>query len=200
MTRESAPVQELIRQQLADSIAVQQAVAETLTEQIAAAVEALLASLQGGGLVAFCGNGGSAADAQHLAGELVGRFRRERPAYRAVALSTNTSILTAIGNDYGYDQVFRRQVEALLRPGDVLVALSTSGQAANCVLAAQQAHRQGASVVALTGAGGGRLGEVADLCLAVPATVTPRIQEAHIVIGHIICDLVEAALVEQGAG
>lgn len=193
-------MQELICQQLADSIAVQQAVAETLSEAIAATAHRLISSLSQGGLVAFCGNGGSAADAQHLAGELVGRFRRERPAYRAVALSTNTSILTAIGNDYGYDQVFARQVEALLQPGDVLVALSTSGNAANCVLAAQQARLQGAGVVALTGAGGGHLGEVADLCLAVPATVTPRVQEVHIVIGHIICDLVEAALVEQGAG
>lgn len=186
-----------IRQQIAASITVQQAVAEVLPGQIAAVAEQMICCLQQGGLVAFCGNGGSAADAQHLAGELVGRFQRERPAYRAVALNTNTSILTAVGNDYSYDRVFSRQVEALLRPGDMLVALSTSGNSPSCVLAAEQARRQGVTVVAMTGAGGGQLGAQADLCLAVPASITAHVQESHAIIGHIICGLVETALASQ---
>lgn len=188
-------MQDEIRRQLAESVATKQRVAEELTPQIAAAAEMMIGVLRAGGLIAFCGNGGSAADAQHLSGELISRFRRERPAYRGLALTTDTSILTAIGNDYGYERVFARQVEGLLGAGDLLVAISTSGQARNCLLAARQARGQGAQTIGFTGADGGELRSAVDLCLRVPSSDTPRIQEAHITIGHILCDLVEAALV-----
>lgn len=184
-----------IRRQLAESVAVKQAVAEQLTAQIAAAAQMMIDCLADGGLVAFCGNGGSAADAQHLSGELISRFRRERDAYRGMALTTDTSILTAIGNDYGYERVFARQVQGLMGEGDLLVAISTSGNAENCCLAAKMANSVGAKTLGLTGASGGKLKPLVDLCLCVPSNDTPRIQESHITIGHIICDLVEAAMV-----
>ncbi|MCE5239412.1 D-sedoheptulose 7-phosphate isomerase [bacterium] len=187
-----------IRAQLAASIRVKEAVAADLTPAIAQAAALWGETLRGGGLIAFCGNGGSAADCQHLAGELVSRFRRDRPAYRGLALSTDTSILTAIGNDFGYERVFARQVEGLMRPGDLLVALSTSGTARNCVLAVEQARSMGVATMALTGASGGALKPLVDLCLCVPSSDTPRIQEAHITIGHILCDLVEAELSGDG--
>ena len=185
-----------IRRQLTESIQVKQAVAEQLPAQIATAAQLMIDCLRGGGLVAFCGNGGSAADAQHLSGELISRFRRERKAFRGLALTTDTSILTAIGNDYGYEKVFARQVQGLLRTGDLLVAISTSGNAENCALAVEMARSLGAKTLGLTGASGGKLKPLVDLCLCVPSSDTPRIQESHITIGHIICDLVEAALVE----
>lgn len=184
-----------IRKQLTESIQVKQAVAEQLSAQIAAAAQMMIDCLRGGGLVAFCGNGGSAADAQHLSGELISRFRRERNAFRGLALTTDTSILTAIGNDYGYEKVFARQVQGLMGEGDLLVAISTSGNAQNCVLAVEMARTLGAKTIGLTGARGGELKALVDLCLCVPSGDTPRIQESHITIGHIVCDLVEAALV-----
>ena len=187
-----------IRKQLTESIEIKQAVAEQLPSQIAAAAQMMIDCLRGGGLVAFCGNGGSAADAQHLSGELISRFRRERNAYRGMALTTDTSILTAIGNDYGYEKVFARQVQGLMRESDLLVAISTSGNAENCALAIEMARSMGAKTVGLTGASGGKLKPLVDLCLCVPSSDTPRIQESHITIGHIICDLVEAALVALG--
>jgi D-sedoheptulose 7-phosphate isomerase len=183
-----------IREQLRQSAELKAQVATELAEGIAAAAELILTALRSGHLVAFCGNGGSAADCQHLAGELVGRFRRERAAWRALALTTDTSILTAIGNDYGYEQVFSRQVEGLLSAGDLLVLFSTSGNAANCVAAAETTRNLGGLTLALTGADGGRLKDLATLSLCVPSTDTPRVQEAHITIGHILCDLVEDAL------
>lgn len=186
-----------IRRQLLESCRVKQLVAETLAEPIARAAQLMIDTLRAGGLVAFCGNGGSAADAQHLSGELISRFRRERPAFRGLALTTDTSILTAIGNDYGYDRVFARQVQGLMRPGDLLVAISTSGGAQNCLAAVDLARQMGVRTLALTGESGGELGSRVDLCLRVPSTDTPRIQESHITIGHILCDLVEAALVED---
>lgn len=188
-------MQDEIRAQLAESIRVKEAVATQLVPAIAQAAELWLRTLRGGGLVAFCGNGGSAADAQHLAGELISRFRRDRTAYRGLAFTTDTSILTAIGNDFGFDSVFARQVEGLMRPGDLLVALSTSGNARNCILAVEQARRRGVATMALTGQSGGQLAPLADLALRIPSSDTPRIQEAHITVGHILCDLVEAALV-----
>lgn len=157
---------------------------ETFAEQCARALAA-------GGRVYWMGNGGSAADCQHLAAELVGRFERDRPGLAAIALTTDTSVLTSVANDYGFEQVFARQVEALCRPGDVLVGLSTSGNSANVLRAMERAATLGAYRVGLTGAGGGRLREHCELCLCVPATNTARIQEAHILIGHILCDLVE---------
>ncbi|MGA7884632.1 MAG: D-sedoheptulose 7-phosphate isomerase [Acidobacteriaceae bacterium] len=149
-----------------------------------------------GNKVLWCGNGGSAADSQHLAAELVGRFRRERRALPSIALTTDTSILTAIGNDYGFEQVFRRQVEALCLEGDVLVGLSTSGNSRNVCLALEAARSLGALTVAFTGAGGGAMKQVADIALCVDSKDTARIQEAHILCGHLLCDWVE---IEIGA-
>ena len=168
---------------LAAKADVIQAIAETCTR-----------ALKDGGKVMFCGNGGSAADSQHLAAEFVGRYKMERPAMNSVALTVDTSILTAIGNDYGYDDVFRRQVEGIGKTGDVLIGLSTSGNSRNVVLAFEQAAAMGITTVAFTGCGGGKMKEQADLCLAVPAGVTNHIQEQHITCGHLICELVEKAI------
>jgi D-sedoheptulose 7-phosphate isomerase len=151
----------------------------------------MVRALQSGKKILWCGNGGSAADSQHLAAELVGRFKRERRALPSLALSTNTSILTAIGNDYGYDMVFRRQVEALGASGDVLIGLSTSGKSANVCAALELGREMGLFTIALTGADGARCAELAELVLRMPSRDTARIQEAHILCGHIMCDLVE---------
>lgn len=160
-------------------------------EQIARAVDLCHAALQAGRTLFFCGNGGSAADSQHLAAELVVRFTRERRGMAAVALTTDTSILTACGNDYGYERVFARQVEALGRAGDVLIAFSTSGNSANVLAAVRQAREQGLATVALTGAAGGELAALCDAGIAVPSPVTARIQEGHILVGHWLCDELE---------
>ena len=156
----------------------------------------LIGTLRAGGKVLIFGNGGSAADAQHIAGEFLGRFRRERPAFAAVALSTDTSTITAIGNDYSYDQIFSRQIEGLIRPEDVAWGLSTSGNSANVVLALEAARDRGARTLAFTGGNGGRMAKVADLSLVISAEQTARIQEAHQLAYHILCDLVESALAE----
>lgn len=165
-----------------------------LAPSVAQAAALVTEALAGGGKVLLCGNGGSAADAQHIAGELVGRFLKERRPLPALALHTNTSVLTALGNDYGFEEVFARQVAALGRPGDVLVVISTSGNSPNVLRAAEVAKERGMKVIGLTGAGGGKLKQLCDLCLCVPSASTPRIQEMHILIGHIICQLVEEAL------
>ncbi|HUA99330.1 MAG TPA: D-sedoheptulose 7-phosphate isomerase [Terracidiphilus sp.] len=149
------------------------------------------AALEAGHKILWCGNGGSAADSQHLAAELVWRFRRERRAMPSIALTTNTSILTAIGNDYGYDRVFARQVEALGAAGDVLVGISTSGNSRSVVLALETARGAGMVTVAFTGAGGGKMAAAADHLLAVNSRDTARIQEAQILAGHMICDWIE---------
>lgn len=148
-------------------------------------------ALKSGNKVLFCGNGGSAADAQHLAAELIGRFQKERRSLASVALTTDTSILTAVANDYGYDEVFARQVEGLGRSGDVLIGISTSGNSANVVKAALKARDTGMHTIAFTGEGGGKLKDICDITFAVPSKVTARIQEMHIMVGHIICELVE---------
>ncbi len=145
----------------------------------------------GGSKVLWCGNGGSAADAQHLAAEFVGRFRRERKGLASIALTTDTSILTSISNDYGYDQVFRRQVEALCVKGDVLVGISTSGNSRNVCLALDAGRQLGAFTVAFTGQGGGAMAGVVDAILSIASQDTARVQEAHILCGHILCDWVE---------
>ena len=160
--------------------------------------ELLITSLRAGGKVLIFGNGGSAADAQHIAGELLGRFRLERRAFGAVALSTDTSTLTAIGNDYSFENIFSRQIEGLIRPGDVAWGLSTSGNSANVVLGLAKAKELGAKTIAFSGGGGGKVSEIADLCLAIPAEFTARIQEAHELAYHILCDLTESALADQG--
>lgn len=175
---------------VAEGFAALAAMAPTIAAVAAVCTEALRA----GHKVMFCGNGGSAADSQHLAAELVGRYKMERKALNSLALTTDTSILTAIGNDYGYDDVFRRQVEGVGEAGDVLIGLSTSGNSKNVLLAFEQAGKQGITTVAFTGAGGGRMKDAADYALPVPATVTNHIQEMHITCGHLLCELIEAQL------
>jgi D-sedoheptulose 7-phosphate isomerase len=158
------------------------------------AAELVADALAGGGQVLFCGNGGSAADAQHLAAELVGRLQLERPAYRAVALTTDTSVLTAVGNDYGYAQVFARQVEGLGQAGDVLVAISTSGRSENVLRAAASARARGMKVVAFLGPGASPLDEGAEVALHVDGDIAGLVQQGHITIGHAICGRVEHRL------
>lgn len=172
---------------------------EALTPDLTSFAARCSEALARGGRVFWMGNGGSAADCQHLAAELVGRFERDRHGLAASALTTDTSVLTSVANDYGFEQVFARQVEALCRPGDVLVGLSTSGNSANVLRAMERAATLGVYRVGMTGAGGGRLREHCELCLCVPATNTARIQEAHILIGHILCDLVEQQAVAEGS-
>ena len=163
-------------------------VQQELLEKIALT---MVEALAGGNKILWCGNGGSAADCQHLAAEIVGRFRRERRGLPSVAMTTDTSILTAVANDYGYEAVFSRQVEALGNPGDVLVGMSTSGNSKNVVKAIEVARELGLTTIAFTGAGGGKLAELADYLFAVPSKDTARIQEAHILAGHMLCDWIE---------
>ena len=152
--------------------------------------------LAGGGKIMWMGNGGSAADSQHIAAEFVGRFTRERQGLASIALTTDTSILTAVGNDYGYDKIFARQVDALCKPEDIVVGISTSGNSVNVIEALRLAKERRALTVALTGCDGGTMRHEAEHCLIVPSRVTARIQEAHILIGHLLCDWVEATLVD----
>jgi len=161
-------------------------------DTIARIADKIIDALAGGRIIFWCGNGGSAADSQHLAAELVGRFQRERDALASVALTTDTSVLTAIGNDYGFDAVFARQVAALARPGDILICISTSGNSPNVCAAAEKARELGVYTIALTGGDGGRLRTGADMILSVSSLCVARVQEAHILIGHLICDRVEA--------
>lgn len=167
---------------------------EALLSRVERAVEICVAAFRADGKALFCGNGGSAADAQHLAGELSGRFYLDREPLFAEALHVNTTFLTAVANDYSYDEVFARMVRAGGRAGDVLFALSTSGNSTNVVRAARQAGERGMSVIAFTGAGGGLLAETADVLIAIPSKDTPRIQECHILLGHLICELIEDRL------
>ena len=162
-----------------------------LMEQLAAAAELIKSALAGGHKLLFCGNGGSAADAQHWAAEFVGRFQKERRGLPAIALTVDTSILTAVANDYGYERVFSRQVEALGQPGDVLIGVSTSGNSGNVVAAVELAKTMGLKTVGLTGFGGGKLAALADVCLVIPCKVTARVQEVHSLMGHILCELAD---------
>ena len=182
---------ENIRAQLRESCRVKQAFSEELLARIETFAEQSAAALVRGGKLVFFGNGGSAADAQHLAAELVVRLRDDRPALAALALTTNVSVLTAAANDFGYERVFERQVETLVAPGDVLVALSTSGTSPNVVRAVDAGAARGALRVAFTGETGGELVRRVDLLLNVPSRDPQRIQEAHITIGHIACSLIE---------
>jgi D-sedoheptulose 7-phosphate isomerase len=167
-----------------------------LAADVSNAVDAIYSSLAAGGQLLLAGNGGSAADAQHITAELTGRFLRERKPIRAMALHVNTSALTAIGNDYGYERVFARELTAHARPGDVLLAISTSGNSANILHAIEAARECKVVVIGLTGESGGKLRTVCDLCLCVPSKSTARIQEMHITIGHAICELLEERLAE----
>ena len=168
--------------------------AATLEEEIARAFDMVRRTVRGGGTLFFCGNGGSAADAQHMATEYVVRYMRERRAYPAVALTTDTSLLTAAANDLGFDEVFARQVIALAKPGDLLVIHSTSGNSANVLRAAEAAHEKGVQVLALSARDGGRLAQLADHCVIVPTDRTDRAQEIHLCIEHAICELIEREL------
>ena len=187
-----------IAQQIENSINVKKSLAPIIP-QIAAVAERMIDALARGKKLFFFGNGGSAADAQHLAAEFVGRFLRERAPYPALALTVDSSCLTAIANDYHYDQVFARQLEALGSEGDVAVGISTSGNSRNVIAAMSVARAKGIFTVALTGKHGGQLYDKVNVCLCIPTLDTPRIQETHILIGHILCDLVERELVQHAA-
>jgi D-sedoheptulose 7-phosphate isomerase len=167
---------------------------QSLLQRIA---EEMTRALLAGKKVLWCGNGGSAADSQHLAAELMGRFRRERCALPSIALTTDTSILTAIGNDYGFERVFQRQVEALCTKGDVLVGISTSGSSKNVCAALETARQMGAHTIAFTGQGGGAMAIAADITLRIASKDTARIQEAHILCGHMLCDWIERSVCER---
>ncbi|MBY0124252.1 SIS domain-containing protein [Bacillus sp. S/N-304-OC-R1] len=174
---EHQKVIEIIKNQLIDEV-------ELIGHKCKSAIEQ-------GNTIFFMGNGGSAADSQHLAAELVGRFYKERRGLPSIALTTDTSILTAVGNDYGYDEVFSRQVEALVKPNDIVIGISTSGNSSNIIKAVHQAKKTGAITIGFTGNEGGRLKDICEHCLIIPSSNTARIQEAHILIGHIICEIID---------
>lgn len=170
-----------------------------LLKAVQTVADACVGSLRAGGKLLFMGNGGSAADAQHLAGELVSRFAYDRPGLAAFALTTDTSVLTAIGNDYGYERLFSRQVEAVGRAGDVLFGISTSGRSPNVIAALEAARRLGMITVGMTGNLGERITKTVDHCIEIPSGITPNIQEGHIVVGHIICGLIEQQMFPRPA-
>lgn len=180
-----------IRRQLAESARLKQSFSDVLLARIAEFAQRSAGAIRRGGKLVFFGNGGSAADAQHLAAELVVRLRTERPGLPAMALTTNTSVLTAAGNDYGFECIFSRQIESLVGPHDVVVALSTSGNSPNILKGIEMGRMRGAFLVAMTGEAGGALAGKVDLLLDVPSRDPQRIQEAHITVGHIVCSLIE---------
>ena len=184
---------EIIEQRFEEHLRLVQKVrnSKKLMKEIALAAAMMKIALVSGHKIMFCGNGGSAADSQHWAAEIVGRFQKERKGLPAIALTVDTSILTAIANDYGYDRIFARQVEALGNAGDVLVAVSTSGNSANVLAAIEEAKAKGIKTIGMTAAGGGKMAEVCDVCLVIPDEVTARAQEVHGLIGHILCEIVE---------
>lgn len=185
--------------EFAASVAVKQRILEdaAFMQQVTSMGHLLIDCYEAGNKLLIAGNGGSAADAQHIAAEFVSRFNFDRPGLPALALTTDTSILTAVGNDYGYDQLFRRQLEANGQAGDVFLGISTSGNSPNILLALEAARSKGITTFGLTGQGGGKMRALCDHCLCVPSGDTPRIQEAHIVIGHTLCAMVELALFED---
>ncbi len=180
-----------IKDILMQSIQIKEDLLHTRIDQIIDLSNMVIESLRKGGKVMLCGNGGSASDSQHIAAELVGRYQKERGGLPAISLTVNTSIITAIGNDYGYEHVFSRQIEALGQKNDILIGISTSGKAKNVSLAIKQARKMGIKTIAFTGGDGGELAKLSDVSLVVPSKITARIQEAHIAVGHIICELVE---------
>ena len=193
-------LEQRIQQQFFDSADLKYAAAEILSRPIADAVSAVVGCITAGGKVLACGNGGSASDAQHFAAEFIGRFERERPGLAAIALTTDTSILTAIGNDYSFTEIFSKQVQALGQPGDVLVAITTSGNSANVLAAVEAAHAKEMTVIAFTGRGGGKMNELlteTDVHICVPHERTARIQEVHILALHCLCDAVDLQLLGE---
>ncbi len=187
-----------ITERLEESAQVKKVMAKSMVSEIERMANFIITAYKAGGKVVLFGNGGSAADAQHIACELVGRFMLKRQAFPAIALNTDTSTLTAVANDCGYETVFSRQVEALVNEKDVVIGISTSGDSPNVLEAIKTAKTKGAKTIGLTGGNGGKLATAADLVLAVPSDSTPRIQEAHITIGHIVCELVEKELSDTG--
>jgi len=189
-------VYDLVRNRIQRSIEIKRALLSDahFEDMVAQAALQIVKALRSGGKVIFCGNGGSAADAQHLAAEFTGRYLKERSALPALALHANTSALTAIGNDYGFDRVFARQMEGLGKEGDVAVGISTSGNSPNVLRAIEVARSKSIYTVALTGASGGKMKDVADCTICIPSEETPRIQECHILTGHIICEIAEEML------
>jgi len=193
-------LEQRIQQQFFDSADLKYAAAEILSKPIADAVNTLVGCITAGGKVLACGNGGSAADAQHFAAEFVGRFERERPGLAAIALTTDSSILTAIGNDYAYDVIFAKQVQALGAPGDVLLCFSTSGNSANVLAAVEAARAKEMTVIALTGRNGGKMRDAlteTDVHVCVPHDRTARIQEVHLLVLHCLCDAVDLLLLGE---
>jgi len=190
-------MQETIEQIFRESVAVKEETLVQNVEAIEAAVKTIVRALKKGNKLFICGNGGSAADSQHIAAEFIGRFQKERRSFPAIALTTDTSALTALGNDYSFDIVFARQLEGLGKKGDVLLALSTSGNAANVLAAVKKARSLGITTIALTGHKGGKLAPLSDIKMIVPSDVTARIQETHILIAHCICELAENKLVAK---
>ena len=192
-------LQNRVAEHFAQSIEAKQQAAEVLSAPTAQAAEIMLQCLMNDGKILACGNGGSAADAQHFAAEMTGRFEKERMELAAVALTTDTSALTAIGNDYGFDHVFSKQVRALGRPGDVLIGMSTSGNSANIITAIEAAHERDMQVIAFTGRDGGKIAAMLkdnDILLNVPHPRTARIQEVHILLIHALCDCIDTMLLE----
>lgn len=183
-----------IKDKILESIQIKEELMRTSISEIIAIAKCIIDCLSKGGKVIFFGNGGSAADSQHLAAEFVGRFKKDRKALSAIALTTDTSIITSLANDYGYEVIFAKQIEALGNKGDVAVGISTSGKAKNVIRGIEQAKQQGLITVGLTGGKGGVLAKIADISLMVPSNVTARIQEAHITVGHVICELAEERL------
>jgi D-sedoheptulose 7-phosphate isomerase len=177
-----------------ESIFVKENTLQNQVDNIAAIARAMIGCLKKGGKIIFCGNGGSAADSQHLAAELIGRFQKNRRALAALALTTDTSVITSLANDFGFECVFSRQVEGLAKKNDLLIAISTSGNSPNVIGAVNQAKKMGVKTVSFTGGEGGKLAKLTDLCLIVPSQHTARIQEAHITVGHALCQLVEETL------
>lgn len=186
----------VIQSQIESSIQVKQALLSDrfLLQQVADAAELIIKAYQNGGKTLLAGNGGSAADAQHIAAELVGRYYFNRPSIPSIALTTDTSIITAVSNDYGYDELFARQVQGYGQAGDVFIGISTSGNSANILKALEACKQKQMKTIVFTGKTGGKMGAVADICIKVPSIDTPRIQESHILIGHILCYLIEDGL------
>ena len=193
-------MQNFIIKQLQDHQGVLKRVEDELAGQIALAAVRLIETLKIGNKLLIMGNGGSAADAQHFSGEIVSRFRMERPGLPAIALSTDSSIITAIGNDYGFERIFSRQVEALAAPGDALIGISTSGNSTNILRALELGRQAGCSTIGLLGKDGGTIKAACDIPLIMPSDDTPRIQEGHITVIHIMCDLIEQGLFGRFAG
>ena len=200
--KQTSNFEERVSELIQASVAVKQKLLQdvALASMVAEASRVIVGALRQGNKVLLCGNGGSAADAQHIAAEFVGRFAFDRPALPALALSVNTSCVTAIGNDYGFDLVFSRQIEALGKKGDVAIGISTSGNSINVLRAMSTSRKLGLRTIALTGCTGGKLKNEVDFCLCAPSTETPRIQECHMLVGHIISELVEHTIFYEQSG